>query len=211
MSDVDTSPAPSQMQTLDWSSGKPLGVSNQGEVKRFELNGHPLAIKATKGWGLLRHLRQKNLGREFQAYQRLDGIAGFPRCHGLINDAWLVLDFVPGQSIRDAAIENRAEFFDCLLRTIQQMHEAGVAHGDLKRKSNILVDQRQQPVIIDLGTAVLRPERPFPLRQRLFDFVRQTDLNAWVKLKYGGYEGVSTADRQYLRRSRIEQWLSRLR
>ena len=46
---------------------------------------------------------------------------------------------------------------------------------------------------------------------RLFEFMRQTDLNAWVKLKYGGYSGVSEADRALLRRSWLERVLSRTR
>jgi len=91
------------------------------------------------------------------------------------------------------------------------MHARGVAHGDLKRKANLAIGPDEGPVVLDFGASIVLREGRHPINHRLFEMLRQTDLNAWVKLKYGGYEGVSEADRGLLRRSWLERGLSRLR
>ena len=196
---------------LDFGRGRPLGQSNQGEVRQFSFHGRRFAIKRPKGRGVLRWLRVQTLKREFRAYQRLDGLGGFARCHGLFEDRDLVLDYIDGHDFRTAELSDRAAFFAALLALIQAMHARGVAHGDLKRKDNLRVDQHGQPVIIDLGTAVVAKDSDGWLKRTLFEFSRQTDLNAWVKLKYGGYEQIPPEDQPYLRRSRLERWLGALR
>ena len=61
----------------------------------------------------------------------------------------------------------------------------GVAHGDLKRKDNIIVAAGEQPYLLDFGIAVRRSARNDVFNRLVFEHVRQMDLNAWVKLKYG--------------------------
>lgn len=200
-----------RIRTLDLSEGCLLGQSNQGDVRRFDIDGQELAIKSPKGRGLARVLRQATLSHEHRAYQRLAGLSGFPACHGMSDQGWLLLDFVPGHPFRDANLTDHQDYFDQLLEIILAMHGRGVAHGDLKRKDNLLVTEDGQPVILDLGAATLRKSGWRPLNHRLFNFIRQTDLNAWVKLKYGGYQGVSERDLSRLRRSGLERILTRLR
>jgi serine/threonine protein kinase len=208
----DTPPEIEQLlRDLDFDSGELLGHSNQGEVRRFRLGGRDLAIKTPKGQGLSWRLRRATLLREFRAYERLAGLAGFAPCHGLIDDRYLVLDYVEGLAFREAEFLDRDRFFDRLLSVIEAMHAVGVAHGDLKRKDNLRVDPEHHPVILDLGAAVLRRDGWHPAKQRLFEFMRQTDLNAWIKLKYGGYDDISEPDRKRLKRSGLERLLSRLR
>lgn len=202
---------PDRIRQLDFSSGRILGKSNQGEVRHFRVDGKDLAIKMPKGRGLAWRFRQATLKREFQAYQRLDGIPGLAYCHGLVDDTWLVLDYIEGRPFRDSKLEDPEAFFSQLLETIEAMHARGVAHGDLKRKDNLLVTPDDQPVILDLGAATLARDSQRAMSSVLFRFMRQTDLNAWVKLKYGSYEAVSETDRQFLKRSWLERLLSRLR
>ncbi len=202
---------PDQIRQLDFSAGQVLGQSNQGEVRLFRIDGRELAIKMPKGRGLAWKVRQATLKREFRAYQRLAGVPGLARCHGLVDDTWLVLDYVTGKPFRDFQFTDREAFFSCLLNTIQSMHARGVAHGDLKRKDNLLVTRDEQPIILDLGAATLAGHRLRPFNSALFRFMRQTDLNAWVKLKHGSYQAVSEADRRYLKRSRLERVLTRIR
>lgn len=192
-------------------AGRPVSRSNQGVVVRVACDGADLAVKTPVGNPLAWKLRQMSLVREFHAYERLAGIPGIPRCHGLVDRRWLALEFIDGRPFRDAEPADRDAFFDSLLTTIRAMHERGVAHGDLKRKSNLMVDADGRPVILDLGAALVRRPGRHPLNRRLFEFLRQTDLNAWIKLKYGGYDGVSDTDRPLLRRSRLERLLGRLR
>lgn len=196
---------------LDFSSGRSLGHSNQGEVRRFRNEDLDLAIKTPSGSAPLRWLRQRSLEREHEAYRRLAGLEGFARCHGLFSGRFLVLDYVEGTDFRHGKIQQAEVFFASLLRIIESMHARGVAHGDLKRKDNLRIDSLGRPVILDLGTAVLRREHGGWANRRLFEFARQTDLNAWVKLKYGGYANVTVQDQRYLRRSRLERMLGQMR
>lgn len=197
------------LQDLDFQTGEPLGESNQGEVRRFQFNGCDLAIKAPKGYGPMRWLRQKSLRHEHGIYKKLGGVAGFPRCYGLFQNGLLVLEYIRGSDFRQADLPDREAFFAQLLAAIQTMHERGIAHGDLKRKDNLRVDPAGLPVIIDLGTAVRRkPGRTF-INQTLFEFIRQTDLNAWIKLKYGRYHDIPQQDAHLLQRTWLEKGLSR--
>lgn len=199
------------LESLDFGSGQALGKSNQGEVRRFRFSGQDLAIKTPSGRGLLRWLRLQSLRREYRTYRQLAGVRGFAHCHGLFQDRYLVLDYIEGEDFRNADLPNPARFFDQLLETIQAMHDRGVAHGDLKRKDNLRVTGTGEPIILDLGTAMRRKPGGGIVNHRLFEFIRQTDLNAWVKLKYGSYQDIAAKDQRYLKRSRLERWLSRLR
>lgn len=186
-----------------------MARSNQGVVYRLVADSLDLAVKQAAGRGPLLAINRLALNREFAAYRRLDGVAGVPRCHGLVGNRFLVLDYIEAEPFRDSRIG--ADFFDRLLETVKAMHARGVAHGDLKRKANLMVDPEGRPVLLDFGAATLRRPGWHPINRRLFEFMRQTDLNAWVKLKYGGYSGVSAADRALLRRSWLERSLSRRR
>lgn len=197
------------LEQLDFASGTPLGRSNQGEVRRFRIGDTDLAIKTPNGRGVLRWLRMQSLKREYRTYRRLEGLPGFARCYGLFDERYLVLDYIDGEDFRHAYLADRKQFFDRLLETLRSMHARGVAHGDLKRKDNLRVDRDGRPVILDLGTAVRRKPDGGWLNRKLFEFIRQTDLNAWVKLKYGSYDEVASQDRSLLRRSRLERSLSR--
>jgi len=186
-----------------------LARSNQGLIYRVDAGERRFAVKAAAGRGPLAAVNRLAITREYRAYQRLGGVPGVPRCHGLIEGRWLVLDFIEGQAFREA--RPGPEFFDRLLKTIRAMHERGVAHGDLKRKSNLMADASGHPVLLDFGAATLRRPGRHAVNRRLFDYMCRTDCNAWVKLKYGGYAGVSEADRALLRRSWLERVLGRVR
>lgn len=186
-----------------------IARSNQGVIHRARCAGRVLAVKRAVGRGPLGAANRLALRREYRAYRRLAGVAGVPRCHGLVDDRWLVLDFIDATPFRDATTDD--SFFVRLLATLRAMHDRGVAHGDLKRKANLMVDAGGGPMLIDFGAAVIRRPGRHPLNRRLFEFMRQTDLNAWVKLKYGGYDDVADEDRALLKRSWVERGLGRLR
>lgn len=162
-----------------------LGQGYQGAVYLRETPTGPVIVKKPTGRGPLRTLRRAMLRREYGIYQRLQNVRGVPRCDGLIDGEALLLEYIVGPSLRDVRPlgEARRLFFAELLTLIRAMHRAGVAHGDLKRKDNILVADGR-PVLIDFGTAVTVDERAGFFRRWLFRQVRRMDLNAWVKLKY---------------------------
>ena len=86
------------------------------------------------------------------------------------------------------------------------MHNEGVAHGDLKRKDNILVNKDNEPFLIDFGTGISIDKPKGQIRRPIFRFLKSTDLNAWVKHKYNrNYDGISEDDRQYYSPTLIEK------
>lgn len=188
-----------------------LAVSNQGTLLRCREQGRDLVVKAAMGRGPVRALRQRTLLREYQAYRRLEGVAGVPRCHGLAAGRYLVLDYVAGTPYREASWTDRARWFEELLVVLRSIHARGVSHGDLKSKSNLLVTADQKPCVIDFGTAFVHKPGFHPLNNRLFEHGRRMDLNAYVKHKYHGrYEDIAGADLELLDYSRIEYWVRRL-
>ena len=93
---------------------------------------------------------------------------------------------------------------------LHDFHAAGVAHGDLKRKDNVLVAAGERPVVIDFGTAVQRngslPDQLF------FRLIRRFDYNAWIKAKYDGdYESISAADLEWYRPTIVESLFRQVR
>lgn len=182
-----------------------VAESNQGQIVRVDADGCSLAVKTPRGKGLAWQARRISLKREYRAYRRLDGLPGFPRCFGLYAGAFLALEYVEGALLRHAAPAAPEAFFDDLRRAIESMHDRGVAHGDLKSRQNVMVSSTGKPVIIDLGTAILRQPGWHPLNHWMFDYLRQIDRNGWVKLKYGSYDRADELDRRLVRRSRIER------
>jgi predicted Ser/Thr protein kinase len=182
-----------------------VAESNQGTIVRVRSGSLDLAVKTPRGRGLAWRARQFSLRREYRAYRRLEGVPGFPRCLGLFQASHLAIEYVDGALLRHAAPANRDRFFHELRQAIQAMHERGVAHGDLKSRQNVLVASDGRPVIIDLGTAVVRRTGWHPLNHWLFGYLQQIDLNGWVKLKYGSYDRADELDRSLVRRSRIER------
>lgn len=173
------------LEHLD-SDSEALGEGYQAEVRRLSLpDGEEVVVKSPRRSAATSMIARRAIRREREVYRLLEGINGIPRAHGLIDGDRLVLDFVEGTSLRVKAtqLSDRESFFTRLLETIQAMHAAGVAHGDLKRKENILVGPGEQPYIVDFGIARLRDGGL--LDRHLFDTIRQLDLNAWVKLKHG--------------------------
>jgi len=187
-----------------------LARGHQGVVRALTVAGRDWVVKEATGRGLVGRANRWSLVREARAYRRLDGLDGVAGFAGWIDARWLVLEHVVGAPFRHADPDGR--YFEALLATLRGMHARGVAHADLKRKDNLLVDPAGLPVILDFGAAVVRRAGFHPVNHRLFEFLRQTDLNAWVKLKHGRYDArMPVADRALLRRGRLERLLSRTR
>lgn len=165
--------------------GVPLGHGYQAVVHRYESPVGAIVVKSPHRSPLAGYFGRYAIHREHRIYRQLEGVPGIPRVYGLIDDQHLVLQAIEGPSLREyePRLANRERFFTQLLVTIDAMHAAGVAHGDLKRKANILVGPDERPYLIDFGIACRRGERGF--RRLRFEWTRQLDYNAWIKLKYG--------------------------
>jgi serine/threonine protein kinase len=167
--------------------GRELGSGYQASVHLYATPAGNFVVKKPHRGGPLAGLWRYLLRREQGVYSRLGGIAGIPRSFGLIHGEYLALEYVAGPSLRhyEAQIADHEAFFAKLLATLQAMHAAGVAHGDLKRKDNIIVAAGEQPYLLDFGIAVRRSATSTLWNRWVFEPLKQMDYNAWVKLKYG--------------------------
>lgn len=180
---------PAQSQAiLDWLDSSDAGVvatpGYQASIRIYQGPAGAFAIKEPSGSWLRGTISRAAIRREADVYRRLQGIPGIPMCFGCLDDRYLVLEHIPGDTLHTLQdqLANRENFFARLLETLRMMHDAGVAHGDLKRKQNILVGPGEHPYVIDFGIAVVADDQ----RGFLFDLVRQVDRNAWIKHKYRG-------------------------
>ena len=189
-----------------------LATSNQGIVLLFEGDGLKLVIKSAMGRGPVRRARQATLEREYAAYQRLQGVAGVPACYGLLAQRYLLMEFIDGTPFREAEWQDREGWFAGLLAVIRAFHERGVSHGDLKSKANMIAGSDGKPYVIDFGTTFLNKDGFHPINNRLFEYGKRLDINAWVKHKYHGrYKDASKKDRELLECSKLEYVVRRLR
>lgn len=187
--------------------GEYLSRGYQGAVYLRGTGPEQVVVKQAMGGPLARRVRRAMLRREHAAYQRLAGLPMVPRCLGLEPDGSLLLEYRPGEAYREnlPALRDRPAFFDALLAGILALHAAGVAHADLKRRGNLLVGASGEPILLDFGSAVLRPAGGGGLRGFLFRQACRMDLNAWIKLKYRRrYELVTPEDRRYYQPTFIE-------
>ena len=189
-----------------------LATSNQGTILLFRESGMEFVVKAAMGSGSVRLARQATLNREYEAYSKLQGVTGVPKCHGMVAERFLVLEYVRGVPFRDAQIADREAWFAELLSILREIHKRGVSHGDLKSKDNLMMTNRGRPCVIDFGTTFMHKDGFHPINNRMYDYLVQLDINAWVKHKYHGrYEDASEPDKKLLQYSRAEAVLRRYR
>jgi predicted Ser/Thr protein kinase len=197
---------------LEEAHGTLLGQGYQATVHHYATPFGDVVVKSPHAAAIVGLIGRHAIRREYEVYRRLFGIAGVPRVFGLIDGSHLVLEAVSGRSLRERqhSLVDRERFFARLIATIDAMHAAGVAHGDLKRKDNVLVGPDERPYVIDFGVAVLRKDGA-PLNRPHFELIKQMDVNAWIKLKYAGRsEPLSAADAARYRRlwiERLARWI----
>jgi len=162
-----------------------LGAGYQSHTYLYDAGSTRLVVKTPGGRWPYRWFSGWLIRREARAYEHLKGLPNVPVCHGLIDNRYLIVEFVPGEPARYAEIPDRDRFFSELLQSIQAMHARGVAHGDLQKKDNLWISGGR-PVLFDFGASVVRRNRFAFLNQWLFNLAAQLDLNQWAKLKTRG-------------------------
>lgn len=199
-----------EQQLLQWTEAALVGGRHdfgrgyQGRVLLYELAGRRLIVKVPPhGW--LGWFYRAMMRHEYRVYRQLKGFEGVPRCYGVLDNRYLVLEYIDGTPLRDRRPENSELFFERFLDLLRRLHAAGVAHVDLKKKDNILIVGGDTPCLIDFGVAVVRKSGWRPFNRYLFVLGKRFDLNAWIKHKYRKhYDRISAADRMHFNRSWIE-------
>jgi serine/threonine protein kinase len=119
--------------------------------------------------------------REARAYQALEGHPAVPRFLGWIDPLAFAVEYRPGRRMsRSLADALPPEFLPRLEAALREMHARGVAHLDLRHRSNVLLAEDGSPVLIDFGSALCF--RPGGLAARaLLPLLARVDLGALAK------------------------------
>ena len=189
-----------------------LSSGYQGSAYLYESGPTKLVIKQAAGGLLTGWFHRLMLRREAHIYQLLGDLPGVPHSPGMLDDTYLLLEFIDGESMKEArhGLSDPPAFYDRLREIISSFHALGIAHGDLKRKDNVLVTPDECPVVIDFGTAVTRDRSLFD--RLVFRLVRRFDYNAWIKNKYDGdYDAITAEDLRWYRPTIVENTFRQLR
>jgi serine/threonine protein kinase len=189
-----------------------LSAGYQGSAYFYEHMGTRLVIKEAGGGFWSGWFHRLMLRREARVYALLADVDGVPHSPGLLDNRYLVLDFVDGRSLKGERrdLQDKEAFYKKLHKIIADFHAAGVAHGDLKRKDNVLVDQYEQPHVIDFGAAVMRDGGW--LDRIMYPLVVRFDFNAWIKVKYDrDFSAISAEDQRWFQPTAIEDVFRLLR
>jgi serine/threonine protein kinase len=189
-----------------------LAAGYQGQTLLYEDEQQRYVIKVPHGKGLARYFHRHMLRHEYDVYKKLGDFDGAPRCYGLVDDQYLVLEYIEGRTIRTKRPLDEDEFNDRLFEHIKSMHARGIAHMDLKRKDNLLVKSDELPCILDFGAAVIKKSGLHPFNHYRYKIAKQFDYNAWIKHKYHDrIHEISVIDRQYYKVTWIEALASKIK
>jgi len=93
--------------------------------------------------------------REARAWRALVGHPAVPRFLGSVDALAFAVEYRPGRRMsRKLAGRVPGDFPRRLAEAVEEMHRRGVAHLDLRHRSNVMVDEAGRPVLIDFGSAV---------------------------------------------------------
>ncbi|HEX8552321.1 MAG TPA: RIO1 family regulatory kinase/ATPase [Abditibacteriaceae bacterium] len=133
------------------------GKGVQSSVYLVEKNGARAAVKDYSAVrGAFRILAPWLLAREAKAMRALQGVAGIPRFYGRPDRFSLAMEYIEGTPLDTFHKGELApEVFIEAQKTIDAMHERGVAHGDLKRRSNLLLTPTGEIYLIDFAASLV--------------------------------------------------------
>lgn len=184
-----------------------LAEGYQGKTLLYESDSQRFVIKAPHGSGLVKYIHILTLRHENKVYKKLSDFSGAPRCYGMIDNRYLVIEYIDGQTIRKQRPVNDQAYFEKLLELIKQMHKLNVAHMDLKKKDNLLITGNDQPYLIDFGAAVIRKKGFHPFNYFWYRLAKRFDYNAWIKHKYHNkMNEISETDQAYYKYTLTEKY-----
>ncbi|MBT5032252.1 MAG: hypothetical protein HOM55_08160 [Proteobacteria bacterium] len=122
--------------------------------------------------------------REARALKRLEAISGVPRLLTKPDARSLLMEYVDAeQAIKTQQVQDWQAWFDRLEQLIQCMHEAGIAHGDLRSPGNMLIDKQGNPVLVDFVASSGQGARWNIFANSIFRGLCAVDESAVIKLK----------------------------
>ena len=133
------------------------GNSRNPDVLLVEVDGRQLVVKdfAPRDAWVRTTIGRWITAREIRALRALDGLPSVPRFLGSIDSLAFAVEYRPGRRMsRKLAGRVPPEFLGGLETALREMHQRGVAHLDLRHRSNVLVGEDGDPILIDFGSAL---------------------------------------------------------
>ena len=188
------------------------GKGYQSSVYLVDWNGGQAAIKdfARAPKLFRRFVAPLLVARESRALKHLSGTPGVPRFLGKIDRLAFALQFIEGTPIANFAQgEIAPEVFPRISETIDAIHARGVAHGDLKRRSNLLLAPDGTIWIIDFAASIVARG---PLSRRFMRAVAEVDDKSLPRIKkFAAPELLTDEDKWKLTNpTKLERWAKKL-
>lgn len=122
--------------------------------------------------------------REVRSLKVLDGVAGVPHLYHVYNRyAFLVesVNGLPASQMKKDMLDN--DFFERMNKVLDDIHEKGVTHCDLRSAGNTLITPDHQPWLVDF-VASIHQSSPWNIPGRwIYDQFVEADYGAVLKLK----------------------------
>ena len=155
-----------------------------GRLGRLGLGGggHRSALRGVQRRLLLRMCRVEDrllLRHEARILERLRHWPHAPKVVGQVGKLALLLEYVPGEMLSEAADPTSPIYFAQLMAVLTSLHRSSIVHNDI-RGSNIIVS-RGRVVLIDFASALYLPGGR--LLRFLLRPLRRSDLAGGLKLK----------------------------
>jgi serine/threonine protein kinase len=163
------------------------GGGSRPDVLLIEIDGHKAVLKdqsaADKVFALL--IGPILNWRECKALTKLSNVSCVPKLLSKPTSRSFLMTYHRSEQLtRLINFEPEwPEFFDKLKAAIDQIHQAGVAHNDLRNPTNTLVTPNGDPILVDLVACFCRGRAWNLPNQWMFSKFTQVDLSAITKMK----------------------------
>jgi predicted Ser/Thr protein kinase len=122
--------------------------------------------------------------REVRSLKKLDGVTGVPRLYHVYNRLCFLVEPVNGIAANEMnkdILDNT--FFERMNKVLDDVHEKGVTHCDLRSAGNTLITEDHQPWLVDFVASIHQSSRWNIVGRWTFDQFVDADYGAVLKLK----------------------------
>ena len=161
------------------------GGGSRPDVLRVRYRGAEAVLKDQNGCdaAFARLIGPLLAAREARALRSLEDLSGVPALLGRPDKRSVLMEHITATPITRASHADWPRFFAALEQLVEEMHERGVAHCDLRSPHNTLVDENGGPVLVDFVASVRRGGAWNPLWRWVFVLFCRVDRKAVLKLK----------------------------
>ncbi len=163
-----------------------LAHGSRPDVLLIKIDGEEAVLKDYTGsdtW-FRRLLAPLLVIREVRSLKKLDAVTGVPCLYHVYNRYAFLIQSIPGiaaSQIEKGRLDN--DFFDRMVSVLDEVHEKGVTHCDLRSAGNTLVTDDEQPWLVDFVASIHQSGYWNPVGRWIFAQFVEADYGAVLKLK----------------------------